>query len=61
MNPEQIAQYWDEYAAEYDREPDHGLLDSDTGLTAQVEASSTFAPGLFARLDDWLRARGLLA
>jgi SAM-dependent methyltransferase len=30
MNPEQIAQYWDEYAAEYDQEPDHGLLDSDT-------------------------------
>jgi dienelactone hydrolase len=39
----------------------HGLLDSDTGLSAQVEASSTFAPELFARLDDWLRARGLLA
>jgi len=30
MKPEQIAQYWDEYAAEYDQEPDHGLLDSDT-------------------------------
>jgi ubiquinone/menaquinone biosynthesis C-methylase UbiE len=32
MQPEQIAQYWDDYAAEYDREPDHGLLDSDTRL-----------------------------
>ncbi len=30
MKPEQIAQYWDDYAAEYDQEPDHGLLDSDT-------------------------------
>ncbi|HEY7717369.1 MAG TPA: class I SAM-dependent methyltransferase [Pedococcus sp.] len=30
MRPEQIARYWDEYAAEYDLEPDHGLLDSDT-------------------------------
>jgi ubiquinone/menaquinone biosynthesis C-methylase UbiE len=30
MQPEQIARYWDEYAAEYDRAPDHGLLDSDT-------------------------------
>ena len=32
MRAEQIAKYWDEYAAEYDQEPDHGLLDSDTRL-----------------------------
>lgn len=27
---EQIAEYWDKHAEEFDREPDHGLLDSDT-------------------------------
>ncbi|HEY7722525.1 MAG TPA: class I SAM-dependent methyltransferase [Pedococcus sp.] len=32
MRTEQIAKYWDEYAAEYDLEPDHGLLDSDTRM-----------------------------
>jgi len=32
VRAEQIAKYWDEYAAEYDQEPDHGLLDSDTRL-----------------------------
>lgn len=32
MRAEHIAKYWDEYAAEYDQEPDHGLLDSDTRL-----------------------------
>jgi ubiquinone/menaquinone biosynthesis C-methylase UbiE len=32
VKPEQIAQYWDDYAAEYDQEPDHGLLDSDTRM-----------------------------
>jgi ubiquinone/menaquinone biosynthesis C-methylase UbiE len=30
MKPEQMAEYWDDYASEYDQEPDHGLLDSDT-------------------------------
>jgi ubiquinone/menaquinone biosynthesis C-methylase UbiE len=30
MQTDQIRQYWDDFAAEYDSYPDHGLLDSDT-------------------------------
>ena len=38
---------------------DHGLVDTATGLTADVLRSSTFADGLFETIDGWLRARRL--
>jgi uncharacterized protein len=37
----------------------HALVETTTGLTAEMLRSDTFAPGLFARLGDWLRAHGL--
>ena len=39
----------------------HALVETQTGLTAEMLASNTFAPGLFARVGDWLRAHGLAA
>jgi uncharacterized protein len=37
----------------------HALVQTTTGLTAEMLRSDTFAPGLFARVGDWLRAHGL--
>jgi pimeloyl-ACP methyl ester carboxylesterase len=37
----------------------HALVETQTGLTAEMLRSNTFAPGLFARVGEWLRARGL--
>jgi dienelactone hydrolase len=37
----------------------HGLVDSEHGLSDEVAASSRFAAGLFEALDGWLRAHGL--
>jgi hypothetical protein len=37
----------------------HALVETQTGLTAEMLRSDTFAPGLFAGVGDWLRARGL--
>jgi uncharacterized protein len=37
----------------------HALVETTTGLTAEMLRSNTFAPGLFARVGDWLRAHGL--
>jgi uncharacterized protein len=37
----------------------HALVETQTGLTAEMLRSSTFAPGLFAGVGEWLRARGL--
>ena len=37
----------------------HALVETTTGLTAEMLRSDTFAPGLFARVGDWLRAHGL--
>jgi len=37
----------------------HALVETQTGLTAEMLRSSTFARGLFPRVADWLRARGL--
>ncbi len=39
----------------------HALVETTTGLTAEMLRSDTFAPGLFARVGDWLRAHGLSA
>jgi uncharacterized protein len=37
----------------------HALVETQTGLTAETLRSHTFAPGLFAGVGEWLRARGL--
>ena len=37
----------------------HALVETTTGLTAEMLRSDTFAPGLFARVGAWLRAHGL--
>jgi uncharacterized protein len=37
----------------------HALVETTTGLTAEMLRSDTFAPGMFARVGDWLRAHGL--
>jgi len=39
----------------------HGLVETQTGLTSEMLRSDTFAPGLFTRVGDWLRAHGLAA
>jgi dienelactone hydrolase len=39
----------------------HALVETQTGLTSEMLASNTFAPGLFARVGAWLRAHGLAA
>ena len=37
----------------------HALVETQTGLTAEMLRSDRFAPGLFPQVGDWLRARGL--
>ncbi len=37
----------------------HALVETKTGLTSEMLRSDTFAPGLFARVGDWLKAHGL--
>ena len=37
----------------------HALVETRTGLTAEMLRSDTFAPGLFARVGAWLRAHRL--
>jgi pimeloyl-ACP methyl ester carboxylesterase len=37
----------------------HALVETTTGLTAEMLRSDTFAPGMFARVGDWLRAHRL--
>lgn len=37
----------------------HALVETSTGLTAEMLRSDTFAPGMFGRVGDWLRAHGL--
>jgi len=37
----------------------HALVETQTGLTSEMLRSSTFAPGLFPGVGEWLRARGL--
>jgi dienelactone hydrolase len=39
----------------------HALVETQTGLTAEMLRSSTYAPGLFTRVGDWLRSHGLTA
>jgi len=36
----------------------HALVETQTGLTAEMLRSDTFAPGLFGRVRDWLAERG---
>jgi uncharacterized protein len=37
----------------------HALVETETGLTAEMRRSSTYAPGLFPGVAEWLRAHGL--
>jgi hypothetical protein len=37
----------------------HALVETQTGLTAEMLRSDRFAPGLFAGVGEWLRTRGL--
>jgi hypothetical protein len=37
----------------------HALVETQTGLTAEMLRPDTFASGLFARVGAWLRAHGL--
>ena len=37
----------------------HALVETRTGLPSEMLRSDTFAPGLFVRVGDWLRAHGL--
>ena len=37
----------------------HALVETQTGLTAEMLRSDAFAPGLLARVGTWLRAHGL--
>jgi pimeloyl-ACP methyl ester carboxylesterase len=37
----------------------HGLVESEHGLQAEVERSSSFAPGLYPAIEAWLARRGL--
>ena len=37
----------------------HALVETRTGLTAEMLLSESFAPGLFPRVGAWLRAHGL--
>ena len=39
----------------------HALVETQTGLTAEMLRSDAFAPGLFARVRDWLREHRLAA
>ena len=39
----------------------HALVETKTGLTSEMLRSDTFAPGLFARVGDWLEAHQLAA
>jgi pimeloyl-ACP methyl ester carboxylesterase len=39
----------------------HALVETQTGLTAEMLRSDRFAPGLFPRVASWLRAHGLHA
>ena len=37
----------------------HALVQTETGLTSEMLRSDTWAPGLFARVGEWLRAHRL--
>ena len=37
----------------------HALVETTTGLTSEMLRSDTFAPGLFARVGEWLKDEGL--
>lgn len=37
----------------------HALVETRTGLTSEMLRSDTYAPGLFARVVEWLKAKGL--
>ena len=65
MSSEQIRQYWDQQADDYDAAPDHGLLDSDVrsaypaAMTGRAMAVFTMAMFLGVGLMQWLT--GLVA
>jgi uncharacterized protein len=48
-----------DFAVEWFPRANHALVETQTGLTAEMLRSDRFAPGLFARVGDWLRAHQL--
>jgi uncharacterized protein len=48
-----------DFRAEVFSQANHALVETKTGLTSEMRASSTFAPGLFAAMAEWLRDHGL--
>jgi pimeloyl-ACP methyl ester carboxylesterase len=54
-----LAQSGRDFRAEVFPHANHALVETRTGLTSEMLASHTFAPGLFASVSEWLRAHGL--
>jgi pimeloyl-ACP methyl ester carboxylesterase len=50
-----LAQSGRDFRAEVFPHANHALVETRTGLTSEMRASSTFAPGLFSTVADWLR------
>jgi pimeloyl-ACP methyl ester carboxylesterase len=48
-----------DFSAEVFPHANHALVETRTGLTSEMLASSTFAPGLFSAVADWLREHRL--
>ncbi len=60
MSTEQIRRYWDDFAAEYDSYPDHGLLDSDT-RSAWKDLLRTWLPTTPSRVADLACGTGTMS
>jgi ubiquinone/menaquinone biosynthesis C-methylase UbiE len=60
LDLEQVRRYWDDFAAEYDQAPDHGLLDSDI-RAAWKDLLRTWLPSRPARVADLACGTGSLA
>jgi pimeloyl-ACP methyl ester carboxylesterase len=50
-----------DFRAEVFPHANHALVETRTGLTSEMQASSTFAPGLFSTVAAWLRDHRLAA
>jgi dienelactone hydrolase len=56
-----LAQNGRDFRTEVFPHANHALVETRTGLTSEMRASSTFAPGLFSTVADWLRDHRLAA
>lgn len=59
LDLEQVRRYWDDFAAEYDQDPDHGLLDCDI-RAAWKDLLRTWLPTRPARVADLACGTGSL-